>query len=252
MQPIQISITILTRNSSRELRRVLDSVREFDEVLILDNGSTDNTLAIASEFPNVKIHATRFKGFGLLHNEATALARNEWIFSLDSDEVMTSELVLEIKSLRLDENAVYSICMHNYYNGKWIRCCGWYPDRHVRLYHRKKTRFTEAEVHEGVVATGFREVALTGPVRHYSFSCIADFLNKIQFYSDLFARQNQGKKSSSLGKAIGRGLGAFMKTFFVKRGFTAGREGFTISVANGLGTFFKYLKLLEFNERGRR
>jgi len=244
-----ISVTILTRNSAKHLFKVLDSVRQFDEVVILDSGSSDDTLAIARQFPNVTIHATQFRGFGILHNEATALARNDWIFSLDSDEVMTPDLVREVTSLSLDANAVYSVTMQNYYNGKWIRWCGWYPDRHVRLFHRKKTRFTEDEVHERVIANGCRKIALAGPVQHYSFSCVADFLTKAQFYSDLYAQQHQGKKDSSLGKAIGHAAGAFMKSFFLKCGFLDGREGFIISVSNSQATYYKYLKLLEANKK---
>ncbi len=244
-----ISVTILTKNSARHLSQVLDSVRLFDEVVILDSGSSDDTLDIARLFPNVKIQETRFKGFGVLHNEAAALARNDWIFSLDSDEVMTPELVDEVAGLSLNQQAVYSVGMHNYYNGKWIRWCGWYPDRHVRLFHRGKTRFTEDEVHERIITDGFREIALAGPVKHYSFSCAADFLTKAQFYSELYAQQCQGKKSSSLGKAIRHAAGTFVKSFLLKRGFLGGREGFVISVGNAVGTFYKYLKLLEANEQ---
>ena len=246
---VMISVTILTKNSARHLDPVLDAVRAFDEVVILDSGSSDDTLEIARQFSNVKIHTTRFKGFGALHNEAAALARNDWIFSLDSDEVMTTELVREITSLALDEHAVYSVCMHNYYNGKWIRRCGWYPDRHVRFFHRMKTHFTVNEVHERVLTDGLREIALAGPVRHYSFSCVADFIAKAQLYSDLFARQHQGKKSSSIGKAVRHGIAAFAKSFLIKRGFLDGREGFIVSAANAMGTFYKYLKLMEANEK---
>jgi len=242
-----ISVTILTKNSARHLFQALDSVRAFDEVVMLDSGSTDDTLAIARQFPNVRVHFTQFKGFGPLHNKAAALARNDWIFSLDSDEVMTPELVHEVTSLALDPHSVYSVAMHNYYNGRWIRSCGWYPDRHVRLFHRGKTRFTEDEVHEKVITNGFREMALAGPVKHYSFSCVADFLTKAQFYSDLFAQQYRGKKSSSLGKAVRHGVGAFVKSFFLKRGFLDGREGFIISVSSFQVTYYKYLKLLETN-----
>src|SRR5579864_6785822 len=127
MDTIPVSVTILAKNSARILREVLGALRSFDEVILLDNGSTDATMEIAAGFPNVKIHRTEFKGNGPLHNEATALARNDWIFSLDSDEVMTPELLAEIRALKLDENCVYSLPSKNFYNGKWIRTCGWYP-----------------------------------------------------------------------------------------------------------------------------
>ena len=244
-----ISITILTRNSARHLPKVLDSVRSFDEVVVLDSGSSDGTLAMARQFPNVKVYATQFKGFGPLHNEAAAMARNDWIFSVDSDEVVTPELAQEIATLLLDEDSVYSVSMRNYFNGRWIRHGGWHPDRHVRLFNRKKTRFTNAEVHEGVITDGLREVALAGPVLHFPYDSVADFLTKTQSYTDLYARQNRGIKSSSLTKAITRATAAFLKSYLLQRGFLEGREGFIIASSHAHATFYKYLKLLEANQK---
>ena len=93
-----ISVTILTKNSAKYLREVLRALTTFDDVLLLDSGSTDETRDIAQEFPNTRILNTTFKGFGPLHNEAAALARHDWIFSLDSDEVVTPELQRELAS----------------------------------------------------------------------------------------------------------------------------------------------------------
>ena len=247
--PAMISVTILTKDSARHLHKVLHAVRGFDEVVVLDSGSSDETLAIARQFPNVRVYSTQFKGFGPVHNEAAAFARNDWILSLDSDEVITPALVQEIAGLSLDEGCVYSLSMHNFYNGKWIRWCGWHPDEHVRLYHRKRTRFTDAPVHEAVITNGLRKISLGAPVEHYSYTCVADFLTKTQRYSELFAQQHQGKTRSSVAKAIAHGIGAFLKNYVVKRGFLGGREGFIISVTGGVCGFYKYMKLLEANER---
>jgi glycosyltransferase involved in cell wall biosynthesis len=245
-----ISVTILTKDSARILPKVLDSVRSFDDVIVLDSGSSDDTLTIARGFPNVRVRSTQFKGFGPLHNEAAGLARHDWILSLDSDEVITPALCQELAALSLDPGCVYSLLMHNYYNGKWIRCCGWHPDKHARLYNRKRTRFTDAQVHEAIVMDGLKEVTLSAPVQHYSYTCISDFLAKTQRYSDLFAQQHQGRTRSSVSKAISHGLGAFLRSYLVKRGCTAGREGFVISMTAGFCGFYKYMKLLEANERG--
>ena len=251
MDPLPISVTILTKDSARLLREVLEALRSFDEVVILDNGSKDTTLEIAGEFPNVKIHRTEFKGFGPLHNEAAALARHDWILSLDSDEVISPELLVEIRALTLDDNCVYSVSMKNFYNGKWIRWCGWHPDRHVRFYNRKRTRFSDAQVHEGILTEGLREVALQNPVNHFSYTSVADFIAKTQRYSELFAQENRGRKKSSISIAVARGSAAFLKSYFLKRGFLGGREGFIISAYQSFVTYYKYLKLLEANERNR-
>jgi len=252
MDTIPISVTILTKDSARLLREVLEALRSFDEVVVADNGSSDATLEIARAFPNVKIHCTEFKGFGPLHNEVAALARNDWIFSLDSDEVLTPELVAELRALRLDDNCVYSVASKNFYNGKWIRRGGWYPDRKLRLYNRKRTRFSDAQVHESVLTEGMREAALRNPMNHFSYTCVADFITKTQRYSELFAQENRGRKKSSLSIAVLHATAAFLKSYFFKLGFLDGREGFVICAYQGKVAYYKYLKLLEANEKAQQ
>lgn len=247
---LPISVTILCKNSEKYLKEVLEALHTFDEVLIYDNGSTDDTLAIAAGFPNVTIHRGTFCGFGPTHNIATELAKHDWIFSVDSDEVVSAALVMEIQALQIpknNKNFVYSMPRDNYYNGKWIRWCGWYPDRQQRLYNRKVTRFSDDQVHEGIVTKGVELVKLTCPLKHYSYASTRDFLTKMQDYSELYARQNCGKKNASIATAIAHGFFAFFKSFFLKKGFFGGYEGFVISVYNGNTAFYKYLKLREFN-----
>lgn len=242
-----ITVTILTKNSEKYLREVLTSVKSFDEVLLFDNGSTDQTLEIASHFPNVSVYKGKFEGFGPTHNKASSLAKNDWILSVDSDEVLTPELTEEIKAQTLDPKNVYSFPRHNYYRDTFIRWCGWYPDRQIRIYHRLHTRFTDAQVHEAIIAEGLHEVALNSPMIHYSYANLSDFLKKMQAYSDLFARQNVGKKSSSPWKALGHGFFAFFKSYILKRGLLGGYAGFVISTYNANTAFYKYLKLYEAN-----
>ncbi|MFT4552130.1 MAG: glycosyltransferase involved in cell wall biosynthesis [Chlamydiales bacterium] len=244
-----ISVTILNKDSERTLLKVLDSLKSFDDILILDTGSTDSSLEIAQRYPNVQIHKTAFTGFGELHNKASSLAKHDWILSLDSDEEMTPMLQKELQNTSFKKDCVYSFPMHNYYNGKFIKCCGWYPDRHIRLYNKTITAFTNAHVHEGIISKGLQEITLQSPVNHYSYASISDFLSKMQRYSDLFAEQNKGKKKSSLSKAILHGIGAFVKSFFIKKGLLGGYEGFVISIYNANTAFYKYLKLYEANNR---
>ena len=246
-----IPASLLARNSEKHLPQVLEALASFPEVVVLDTGSQDSTLEIAKRFPNVSLHSATFNGFGPLHNLAAEKAKHDWILCIDSDEVVTPQLATEIHSLSLDEGSVYSFPFHNYFNGKWIRWCGWYPDRHIRLYNRRKTRFTNAYVHEGIITDGLQEKRLNGPVIHYSYGSISDFLTKMQRYSDLFAEENHGKKSSSVGKAILHGLAAFIRSYFLKRGFLGGYEGFIISTYNANTAFYKYLKLYEKNRGGR-
>lgn len=238
-----ISVTILTKNNEETIGSVLESVKGFDEVVILDTGSTDTTLEIAQIYPNVKVFHSPFTGFGPLHNLAAYHASHDWILSLDSDEVMTSELAEEILALQLDPKRVYSFPFNNYFNGKHIKWCGWYPDRHVRLYNKRATSFTDDKVHERIRTTNLSEVRLKFPVKHYSYRTVSDFLRKMETYSNLFAQQNAHKKKSSLPKALLHGGFAFFKSYVLKRGFMGGKEGYIISLYNGQTAFYKYLKL---------
>ena len=241
-----ISATLLSKNSERHLRQVLEALAPFDEVLLYDNGSTDKTLSLASAYPNVTLKQGPFLGFGPTHNEASRLARNNWIFSVDTDEIPSPELLQEILSLKLTRGHVYTASRHNVYRGRHIKGCGWHPDRVPRLYHRLDTRFTDAQVHERIITKNLDVVDLKSPLYHYSYDNISDFLTKMNRYSELFAQDNQGKPSSPC-KAILHGAAAFLKSYFLKRGFLDGYPGFIISVYNGHTAFYKYLKLYERN-----
>lgn len=238
-----ISITILTKNSGETLAATLAALKDFSEVLVLDSGSTDATQTIVQKYPNTRFVSAKFEGFGPMHNLASSLASHDWILSIDSDEIVSPELATEILNTQLDPNSVYSLDRHNYFQGKWIRwCSGWYPDPVTRLYHRGTTRFTDAFVHESVVRDGLKQISLKGKLVHTPYRSIESFLDKMQLYSTLFAEQKQGQ-SSSLGKALWRGWAAFMKSYFFKRGFLGGKEGFIISLYNAHTTYYKYLKL---------
>lgn len=219
----------------------------FNEVVIYDNGSTDQTLSIAKKFLNVSLHQGKFLGFGPTHNQASRLAKNDWIFSIDSDEVPTFELLQEIKALSLERGVVYSISRSNRYRGQEIKGCGWSPDTVFRIYHRLDTQFSDAQVHEKILTQNLKIKPLKNPIDHYSYENIHDFLNKMQHYSDLFAKDKQGKVNASPLKAILHSTFTFFKCYFLKRGFLDGYAGFLISSYNAHTAFYKYLKLYEKN-----
>jgi glycosyltransferase involved in cell wall biosynthesis len=244
-----ITVTMLTKDNEKTIHRALRSVDSLAEVIIVDTGSTDKTLEIARTFPNVKIYEHAFTGFGALKNLAMSYASNDWILSLDSDEVLSDGALKELCETELEQHAVYSFPFHNYFNGKWIRWCGWYPDRHIRLYNKSVTSFTASFVHEGIETNGLEEVRFSHPIDHFSYLKIEDFLRKMQSYSSLFAEENQYKRGSSMFKAIFHAQYAFFRTYFLQRGFLGGREGFIISIYNAQTTFYKYLKLWEANNQ---
>lgn len=243
-----ISVTILTKDCSSTLAKTLDSLSLFPEVIVLDTGSSDDTIEIAKSYSNVIVYPSDFKGFGKAHNDATSLASNDWILSVDSDEIVSEELAREILSLELNPHCVYSVPRHNYYNGRLIRwCSGWHPDRIVRLYHRKYTQFNDAVVHEKIISNDMNCIDLSSPLKHTPYRNMNDFLRKMQIYTSLFAEQNRGKKASSTRKAAFHALYSFFKSYIVKKGFLGGKEGFIISIYISHTAFYKYLKLDECN-----
>ncbi|CRX37453.1 glycosyltransferase family 2 protein [Estrella lausannensis] len=242
-----ISVTILVKNGERYLTDVLEATKDFGQVVVYDNGSLDKSKEIAASFPNVLLLEGPFFGFGPTHNLVSEKADHDWIFSLDCDEVMPRELVKELDNLALDKDTVYAVSRKNYFQGKWIRWCGWHPDFQYRLYHRQKTSFTEAAVHESVKTEGLKIVRLRSSLIHYPYQTYSDFLQKMQHYTELFAKERMGKVSSSKGKALRHGLFAFFKSYVLKRGFLGGFQGFYISLYNAETAFYKYLKLEEKN-----
>lgn len=243
-----ISIVILTRNSAKSLDRALQSTTAFPEVIILDSESNDATQSIASKYPNVRFHTHPFCGFGPMRSIADSLATYEWIFALDSDEALSLELIERLSAISLNPKNVYRFPRHNFFNDKWIRWCGWYPDKQTRLYNKKMTSFSKALVHEKVITEHMQTIDLKNPILHYSYNKMDDFLVKMQLYSNLFAKQYTGKKKSSMSLAIGHSTYAFIKSYFFQKGFLGGKEGLLISLYNSHTTFYKYLKLWEKNK----
>jgi len=249
MEIQKISVCILTKNSEKYLVSCLESLRDFSEIIILDNGSEDNTIAIAESFHNTKIIKHDFIGFGPLKNLAAEKAKNDWILSIDSDEILSYDLLKSIKHLNADERAVYSFPRENHYNGKLIKCCGWYPDLVLRLYNKKITEFNQNLVHESIITKDLDIKRLKGSIAHYTFDSVEELVDKMQRYSTLYAQDNKNKKSSSPWKAFSHASFAFIRNYFLKKGIFYGYEGFLISVCNSLGVFFKYIKLYEENKR---
>lgn len=242
----KISVTILAKNSAETIDETLISTIGFAEVLVLDTGSTDATIEICSRYPHVKLLRHEFLGFGPTHNAASALASYDWILSIDSDEVLTDQLREEILQLALEDNTVYQVRRHNFFNGRRMKgCSGWDPDWVVRLYNKTKTAFSEDQVHEKVLTKNMQVLPLFYPMKHTPYRKIGDFLQKMQSYSSLFAQQNQKRKRASITSAVLHGWMAFIKSYLFKRGFLQGSEGLIISLYNGHTTFYKYLKLAE-------
>jgi hypothetical protein len=190
-----------------------------------------------------------WEGFGRQKNYALQCAVGIWVFSLDADEVVTSELATEIRATLAHPNcAGYLVPRKNFYRGQWVRHSGWWPDPVLRLFRIDKGRFSDRSVHE-TVELDSRPGRLEGCLEHHSFSGIADFLRKADSYSSLGAEVmlKQGK-GTSVVLALVKSAATFFKTLVLKRGFLDGYVGVLISFSNAVGVFYRYMKCLELKQ----
>ncbi len=243
-----ISVVIIVKNGASTIGTVLESLKQFDDVVLYENGSTDGTAAIAKEYANVNIIEGSFLGFGTTKNQAATYAKNDWILSLDADEVVSQGMFEEISNLELDSTKVYEIRRSNYYKTKKINYCGWGEERIVRVYNKALTTFNDNMVHEKVISKGFSIDLVNGELKHYPYSSISQFVQKADSYSEIFANEKVGKKSSSPLKAFFNGMFSFIKTYIFKRGFLDGYVGLVIAISHAVTNFYKYIKLYEKNK----
>ncbi|QOY51427.1 glycosyltransferase family 2 protein [Candidatus Sulfurimonas baltica] len=241
-----ISCVMIAKDAQATIKSVLDSLIEFDDVVVYSNNSTDKTDEIAKTYTNANLIQGEFLGFGPTKNRAATFAKNDWILSLDADEVLSQEFVTNLKTTKLDEKSLYTILRTNYYKTTQIKHC-WGNDIITRVYNRSKTSFTDKKVHEKIIEDGFKIESINGAIKHYPYSNITDFIVKLDRYSTIFANDNVGKKSSSPLKAFLNGGFSFFKTYFLKGGFLDGYPGLVIAFSHMATNFYKYIKLYELN-----
>ncbi|EOH7340506.1 glycosyltransferase [Campylobacter coli] len=249
----KISVIIIVKNAQNTLLECLNSLKEFGEIILLNNESTDDTLKITKEFQkefaHLYIYESKFIGFGALKNLALSHTKNEWILNIDADEILEKETKEELKKLEIKEQSILALPRKNLYKGEWIKACGWWPDHVLRVFNKKHTKFNENLVHESLILyPNTQKIKLQNGLRHFAFESIDDLLDKLQKYSRLWALQNLHKESG-IYKALVRGFWTFFRNYVLKKGIFYGYKGFVISICNSLGAFFKYMKLYELKKQ---
>ncbi|MBC8552305.1 MAG: glycosyltransferase family 2 protein [Candidatus Brocadiales bacterium] len=231
----QLSVVIISHNEEKFIADAVKSALFADEVLVLDSGSTDDTCTIAKKLGAKVIHQD-WLGFGMQKNKATELAKNDWVFVLDSDERITLELQSEILStLNNPMTDGYYVARLNNFFGKSIRYCGLYPDYTIRFFNRKKGKFNDVTVHESVQMSGDTG-KLKNHMLHLAFDTVEEFYNKQKKYATL------SQKKKNLIKAFISPIWTFLKIYIVRLGFLEGWYGFIIAKVYAQYTFWKYYK----------
>ncbi|MDQ6973218.1 MAG: glycosyltransferase family 2 protein [Mariprofundaceae bacterium] len=241
----KVSVYIPVLNEEDKIEQALKSVAWADEIVVVDTGCTDGTIEIALRY-SCRIEKLPFQGFGKLRNQAVQLCSHDWIVSIDADERCTPELHKEIAATLADAQAkdAYYIPRRNYFMGRRIRHCGWYPDYcQPKLFRRDALIYRNDMVHEGFDIHG-RVGYLKSDVLHFSFRDLDQVIAKMNRYSTLGMQklENQGKQASMMD-ALLRGSWAFLRIYLLKLGFLDGWPGFVIAVGNFEGTFYRYAKL---------
>lgn len=249
---MKISAVVLTKNNQKTIKKTLESLESFDNVVVYDNGSVDNTLEIVKEFSNVHLVEGVFNGFGWTKNKAVSYALYDWIVIVDSDEVIDNKLLYALQTKILDEKVVYQLNFKAFYKDIQVKYCGWNNQKIKRVYNRKITKYNDNHVHEDIITDGLKIELLEGYIEHYSYQTISQFVQKADYYSTLFAQNNVGKRSSSPFKAILNAKYSFLKTYFFKRGFLDGYVGLVIAFSHMVTNFYKYMKLYELNKEAKK
>ncbi len=240
---MKISATIITYNEERNLPRAIESLRCVDEILIVDSGSNDRTVEIAEKL-GARVIESAWAGYANQKNFAAGKASFDWILSIDADESLSEALEAEIWHLKKNGSQydAYTMSRMAQYLGRWIRHSGWYPDRKVRLFDRRKARWVGDYVHESVQVNG-RIGHLESNLLHFTCNSLSEHLKTMDRYTTLAAEQLLEKgETVTWARLVLEPPWTFFRTYFLKLGFLDGVEGLAIANMAALYNFIKYAK----------
>ncbi len=245
---MKISATIITYNEERNVARVIESLRCCDEVVVVDSGSTDRTVEIASKL-GARVIETNWRGYAAQKNFAAAEAAHDWILSLDADESLSEALEADIWHLKKNGPSceAYSMPRLAQYLGRWILHSGWYPDRKVRLYDRRRAHWVGDFVHESVQVDGSIG-RLDSNVLHFTCNSLSEHLRAMDRYTTLAAEEIVARgRHVAWSDLLLNPAWTFTRSYIVKRGFLDGVEGLAIAWMAALYSFLKYAKARYMN-----
>jgi glycosyltransferase involved in cell wall biosynthesis len=239
----RLSAIVITKNEAANIGDCLDTLAFCDERIVVDCGSSDETVAIAqSKGARTVLH--EWHGFGPQKNFALSLTKEDWVLSIDADERVSPELAEAIEAALRDETVDgYEFPRLSSFCGRPMRHSGWYPDYVLRLFRRGKARFSDVIVHERVICDGVVG-RLSPPLIHHPVLKLEDALSRVDRYSTASATAilASGRRVTFM-TGIGHGLASFLRAYVLRAGFLDGAEGFLLAVANAEGSYYRYMKV---------
>ncbi len=254
---MRLSVCVITHNEEANIRRTLASVKNFaDEMIVVDSGSTDRTVAVAEEC-GAKVFMEPWKGFAAQKNSAMAKATGDWILSLDADEEVSPELAASIKAVvQSEKNSPefdgYEMARRNLYLNRWIKRSGYYPDRKLRLVRRGTAEFEIRAVHESMQIRG-KIGRLNGDLVHHAYPTLESFIEHANRYSSLGGEMvaNERRVGFSISNILLRPLVAFIYRYIFRLGFLDGREGLLVHLNHAAYVSWKFSKAWEISKSSR-
>jgi glycosyltransferase involved in cell wall biosynthesis len=254
-----LSVCIITHNEEPNIARTLGSVKAIaDEMIVLDCGSTDRTVALAEACGARVVHEA-WKGFAAQKNSALEKAKGDWILSLDADEEVSPELAQSIRAATTAATPPpfdgYAFARRNLYLNRWLKRAGYYPDPKLRLVRREHARFTPRLVHEDMAAPP-RVGRLQGDLIHHAYPTLESFIEHSNRYSTLAAEmvvaESAGPVPFSVINIVLRPLVRFVYNYFFRLGFLDGREGLLVLLNHAIYVSWKYAKAWELSKKKPR
>ncbi|AVV36046.1 glycosyltransferase family 2 protein [Pantoea vagans] len=245
----RLSVVMIAKNEAELLPDCLASVSWADEIIVLDSGSSDDSVEIATQAGAQVYKSNDWQGYGIQRQRAQGYATGDMILMIDADERVSPELRAAIEQVLVapPSRTVYSLGRSNLFLGRFMRHSGWYPDRVMRLYPRT-FHYNDNLVHESLQSDGAPVVALPGALEHLTCRDLIAFQRKQLAYAEAWATErHQRGKRCGLFSVFSHTLGAFVKTLLLRAGFLDGKQGWILAVVNAQYTFNKYSALWALN-----
>lgn len=245
----QLSGVVICCNEEEKVAACLESLAEVcDEIVVLDSGSTDGTLAICRGYTK-RVTVEPWRGYRDQKQRATDLASGDWILSLDADERLSPELVAEVRAWKGQDPGAcdgYRIPRVTFFLGNWIRHSTWYPDRQLRLFRRGSGRWVGGRVHERFDVSSGRVGELRNEIQHLTYAGIDEYLDQLKRFSALAAEdQYERGRRARIHHLLLHPVVAFWRNYLWRLGFLDGLPGLAVAWLSAVSTVFKYLKLIE-------